>query len=116
MDIIRKEVDNGNILGVVFINLSKVFDTVSHSCLLNKLPSCGINNKELHWFTDYLFSGMQSVQFQGVLSDANPIFSGLPQGSILGPLLFTIYFNDVPTPLQSTSIVTYADDSNFHGC
>ena len=53
---IRKEVDNGNILGAVFIDLSKAFDTVSHSCLLNKLPSYGINNKELHWFTDYLFS------------------------------------------------------------
>ena len=110
-DIIRKEVDNGNILGAVFIDLSKAFDTVSHSCLLNKLPSYGINNKERHWFTDYLFSRMQSVQFKGALSDANPIFSGVPQGSILGPLLFTIHFNDVHTPLQSTSIITYADDT-----
>ena len=68
-------------------------------------------NKELHWFTDYLFSRTQSVQFKGALSDANPIFSGVPQGSILGPLLFTIHFNDVHTPLQSTSIITYADDT-----
>ena len=73
--------------------------------------SYGINNKELNWFTDYLFSRTQSVQFKGVLSDANPIFSGVPQGSILGPLLFTIQFNDVHTPLQSTSIITYADDT-----
>ena len=110
-DIIGKEVDNGNILGAVFIDLSKAFDTVSHSRLLNKLPSYGINNKELHWFTDYLFSRTQSVQFKGALSDANPIFSGVPQGSILGPLLFTIHFNDVHTPLQSTSIITYTDDT-----
>ena len=110
-DKIRKEVDNGNILGAVFIDLSKAFDTVSHSCLLNKLPSYGINYKELHSFTDYLFSRTQSVRFKGVLSDANPIFSGVPQGSILGPLLFTIHFNDVHTPLQSTSIITYADDT-----
>ena len=109
-DIIRKEVENGNILGAVFINQSKAFDTVSHSCLLNNLPSYGINNKELHWFTDYLSSRMQSVQFKGVLSDANPIFSGVPQGSILGPLLFTIHFNDVHTPLQSTSIITISAD------
>ena len=54
-DKIRKEVDNENIVGAVFIDLSKAFDTVSHSCLLNKLPSYGINDKELHWFTDYLF-------------------------------------------------------------
>ena len=95
----------------VFIDLSKAFDTVSHSCLLNKLPSYGIVNKELQWFTDYLFSRTQSVQFKGALSDANPIFTGVPQGSILGPLLFSIHFNDVHTPLQSTSIITYADDT-----
>ena len=79
--------------------------------LLISLPSYGINNKDLHWFTDYLFSRTQSVQFKGVLSDANPIFSGVPQGSILGPLLFiTIHFNDVHTPVQSTSVNTCADD------
>jgi len=110
-DIMRKEVDSGNILGAVFIDLSKAFDTVSHSCLLNKLPSYGINNKELHWFTDYLFSRTQSVQFKGVLSEANPIFSGVPRGSILGLLVFSIHFNDVHTPLQGTSIITYADDT-----
>ena len=109
--VIRKEVDNGNILGAVFIDLLKAFDTVSHSCLFNKLPSYGINNKELHWFTDYLFSPTQSVQFKGVLSYANPIFSRVPLGSILGPLLFTIHFNDEHTPLQSTSSITYADDT-----
>ena len=59
----------------------------------------------------------QSFQFKGALSDANPIFSGVPQGSILGPLLFTIHFNYVHTPLQSTSIITYADDTViFQGC
>ena len=98
----------------------KHLTAISHSCLLNKLPSNGINHKELHWFTDYLFSRTQSVQFKGVLSDANSKFSGVPQGSIMGPLLFTIHFNDVHTPLQSSSIITYADDtvitSNFHGC
>ena len=109
-DIIGKEVDNRKILGAAFIDLSKAFDTVSHSCLLNKLPSNGINNKELHWFTDYLFSRTQSAQFKGVLSNANPIFSGVPQGSILEPLLFMIHFNDVHTPLKTTSIITYADD------
>ena len=75
------------------------------------MPSYEIINKELDWFTDCLFSRTQSVQFKGALSDANPIFSGVPRGSILGPLLFTLHFNDVHTPLQSTSIIAYADDT-----
>ena len=73
-DIIRKEVDNGNILDAVFIDLSKAFDTVSHSCLLNKLPSYGINNKELHWFTDYLFSPTQSVHSKVLYQMPIPYF------------------------------------------
>ena len=74
------------------------------------MPSYGIDNKELHRFTDYLFFRMQSVQFKGVLLEANSIFSGFPQGSMLVPLLFTTHFNDVHTPLQRISIITDADD------
>ena len=58
-----------------------------------------------------MFSRTQSVQFKGVLSDANPIFSVVPQGSLFRPLLFTIHFNDVHAPIQSTSVITYANDT-----
>lgn len=110
-DLIRKEADNGKISGAVFIDLSKAFDTISYSALLSKLPFYGIRDTELKWFTDYLFFRKQTVLFNGVLSEPNPAFTGVPQGSILGPLLFIIHFNDVDKPLQSSRIIKYADDT-----
>ena len=69
------------------------------------------SNMELSWSTDYLFHRKQIVQFHGVLSEPNPINTGVPQGSILGPLLFFIFFNDVHSPLRHCKIITYADDT-----
>ena len=91
--------------------MSKAFDTISHSVLLEKLSRYGIQDNELNWFTDYLFLRKQIVQFKGVLSELNPVFTGVPQGSILGPLLFLIHFNDVRKSLSYSKIITYADDT-----
>ena len=110
-DLIRKEADGGKATGAVFIDLTKAFDTISHSVLLEKLSCYGIQDNELNWFTDYLFLRKQLVQFKGVLSEPNPVFTGVPQGSILGPLLFLIHFNDVHQPLRYSKIITYADDT-----
>ncbi|KAL9960121.1 hypothetical protein ACROYT_G033530 [Oculina patagonica] len=110
-DLIRKEAGGGKATGAVFIDLTKAFDTISHSVLLEKLSCYGIQDNELNWFTDYLFLRKQLVQFKGVLSEPNPVFTGVPQGSILGPLLFLIYFNDVHQPLRYSKIITYADDT-----
>ena len=110
-DLIRKEADGGKATGAIFIDLSKAFDTISHSVLLEKLSRYGIQDNELNWFTDYLFLRNQIVQFKGVLSEPNPVFTGVPQGSILGPLLFLIHFNDVHKSLRYSKIITYADDS-----
>ena len=65
---------------------------------------------ELKWFTDYLFFRKQIVQYNGVLSEPNPVYTAFLQGSILGPLLFLIHFNDVHSPLRYCKIITYADD------
>ena len=107
-DFIRKEADSGKATGAVFIDLTKAFDTISHSIMLSKLSRHGVSDMELQWLTDYLFLRKQIVHFNGVLSESNP---GVPQGSILGPLLSLIFFNDVHSPLRHCKILTYADDT-----
>jgi len=110
-DLIRKEADGGNATGAIFIDLSKAFHTISHSVLLEKLSRYGIQNNELNWFTDYLFLRKQIVQFNGVLSEPNPVFTGVPQESIHGPFFFLIHFNDVHKSLRCSKIITDADGS-----
>ena len=108
-DFIRKEADSGKATGAAFIDLTKAFDTISHSIMLSKLSRYGVSNMELQWLTDYLFLRKQIVNFNGVLSEPNPINTGVPQGSTLGPLLFLIFFNDVHSPLCHCKILNYAD-------
>ena len=93
-DNIRKEVDRGNMVGAVFIDLSKAFGTLGHSTLLAELPAYGINGNKLLWFTDYIFGRQQYVQLGKNTSSMQLVYSGVPQGSILEPLLFNLYFND----------------------
>ena len=111
LDNIRAEVDKGHLVGAVFIDLSKAFDTISHDILLKKLSGFGVKNKELGWFTDYLFMRDQSVFINDQLSEPFKLLSGVPQGSILGPLLFLIFFNDFKECLKNCSEIEYADDT-----
>ena len=111
VDDIREMVDKGNMVGAVFIDLSKAFDTLSHSILIEKLSAYGVRNGELLWFTEYLFSRQQFVQVDGYSSDSTYVLTGVPQGSILGPLLFILYFNDVVDQLCQCKILMYADDT-----
>ena len=110
-DNIRQHVDEGNLVGATFIDLSKAFDTISHSNLLKKLPQYGICDKELRWFTDYLFHRSMVVSYGSCLSSKREILTGVPQGSILGPLLFILFFNDITDVVDTAKIVIYADDS-----
>ena len=94
-----------------FIDLSKAFDTISHSNLLQKLPKYGIKEGELPWLTDYLFRRSAAVSYGKSSSKIADIQTGVPQGSILGPLLFILFFNDITNVIVGTRIVKYADDT-----
>ena len=111
LDDIRKNVDSGKLTGVIFLDLSKAFDTVSHSSLLSKLPSYGISGMELSWFESYLFNQKQQVNFNGCLSEEYPVYNGVPQGSILGPTLFVLHLDDIDNCLRHCNIIKYADDT-----
>ena len=78
----RKEVDCGKLVGVVFIDLSKAFDTLDHALLLDKIASYGIVSNETEWFTDYLFGRKQICIYEGEKSNAEPLDIGVPQESI----------------------------------
>ena len=98
-------------VGATFIDLSKAFDTISHPKLIAKLRSYGLNGIELGWFTNYLFNRNAQVSFNGSLSNPQKMISGVPQGSILGPLLFILFFNDIASSTKGASIIKYADDT-----
>ena len=111
LDDIRKSVDNDQLVGAVFVDLSKAFDTISHAILLEKLAIYGIKDGELEWFKDYLFSRKAVVAFNSCLSNQQDLLTGVPQGSILGPLLSLISFNDAVEVLEHSSILKDADDT-----
>ncbi|CAB4016872.1 Hypothetical predicted protein [Paramuricea clavata] len=111
LDNIRKNMDKGQLTGAIFIDLRKAFDTISHSLIVSKLPNYGISGIEKEWFTNYLFAREQCVSVNGEQSSFKPVKCGVPQGSILGPLLFIIHFNGIVASLNNCKILMYADDT-----
>ena len=97
----------------IFLELSKAFDTLDHSILLSKMQFYGIKGTALSWFNSYLTNRIQYVDFDGVLSSNMVLSTGVPQGSILGPLLFIIYMNDVHQVTNRLNFILYADAQHY---
>ena len=93
IDKITEALDNGDYVTGIFLDFSKAFDMVNHKILLYKLSHYGIRGSAFDWFKSYLSNRSQFVAYNGVASTAKPINCGVPQGSILGPLLFFMYIN-----------------------
>jgi hypothetical protein len=116
---ITKSIDRSQLTAALTCDLSKAFDCVNHEILLRKLSFYGIRGKELDWFTSYLKGRKQRTEItsegEKYLSEWESIIAGVPQGSILGPLLFNIYVNDLPNHIHS-ELILYADDTTAVIC
>ena len=106
-----RSVEAGKEIRVVFLDISKAFDRVWHSGLLFKLQLAGIDGNLLEWFEDYLSNRFQRVVINGQNSEWGSINAGVPQGSVLGPLLFLVYINDIVFTVSHCNVRLYADDT-----
>jgi hypothetical protein len=111
-DYIRFQMDQGNLVGMILLDLQKAFDTVDHGILLMKMEAMGLGKDILRWFKSYLSERQQLVNVAGSSSSYANITCGVPQGSILGPLLFLIYVNDMSAVVKN-KLLLYADDSGI---
>ena len=98
----------------VFIDLKKAFDTVNHSILLNKMEHYGIRGITLDWFTSYLSKRMQYASINGHISEYRHMSCGVPQASVLGPVLFLLCINDLPNVSKHLSFSLFANDTNIY--
>ena len=111
--VIKKKMDGNEIPINVYLDLSKTFDTLDHTILLHKLDYCGIRGTCLALLKSYLSERKQFVEFIGVKSSLANITTGGPQVSILGPLLFIIYTNDISNACDIFKSIVYADDTTL---
>ena len=110
---IQTQLDDGKYSAGVFVDLKKAFDTVDHNILLKKLDYYGVRGIANEWFASYLKNRKQFVSIGGHISSTQVIQTGVPQGSVLGPLLFLLYVNDLNKSIKNSRAYHFADDTNI---
>ena len=113
MEDITEAIDQGHEVDVIYLDYSKAFDKVPHKRLLTKINGYGIKGNVLNWIGDFLRSRKQRVMVNGISSEWRNITSGIPQGSVLGPILFLIFINDMPKVIQCL-VKLFADDARLY--
>ena len=111
-----QNIDNEQVNALCAIDLSKCFDSISHDILLYKLKFYGFTDSTVNWFRSYLTDRMQQVKVGSVISNELSVKMGVPQGSVLGPLLFLLYVNDFPSAFKDSTCIMYADDTTLICC
>ena len=106
-------IENKDSIDVIYLDFSKAFDTVPHLRLINKLEAYGIQGNMIKWIKHFLSDRKQRVKVNSEYSEYTPVISGIPQGSILGPVLFVIYINDLPEIIKSSCKI-FADDTKLY--